>query len=227
MDLCLMLPRDQRIIGSGTGFEKVECVMPQSFDAETQQFYEGDITAYAAQSMRLTPWGQIDAFMKKLPIGGTILDLGCGAGRDSRMFLEKGFAVTAVDGSSAMAREAERNLGTPVGVMEFSAMPWVAAFDGIWASASLLHVPRPALGTILGLVHRALKPGGLHYASYKAGEKDGRDGLGRYYNYVDADFLRETYEASGDWQDLLIMERDGSSYDGVPTRWLHVFTNRG
>ena len=221
-----MLPQDPGIIGGGTAFEKAEYAMPQSFDTETQRFYEGDITAYAAQSMRLTPWGQIEAFMKKLPAGGTILDLGCGAGRDSRMFIDKGFAVTAVDGSSAMAREAERHLDMTVGVMEFSAMPWVAAFDGIWASASLLHVPRPALGTVLGLVHRALKPGGLHYASYKAGEADGRDGLGRYYNYVDPDLLRNAYEAGGDWRDLLIMERDGGSYDGAPTRWLHVFVNR-
>jgi SAM-dependent methyltransferase len=200
---------------------------PQSFDAETLQFYEGDIKVYAAHCMRLKPWGQIDAFMKKLPEGAHILDLGCGPGRDSLVFREQGFAVTAADGSSAMAREAERNLGIPVGVMEFSAMPWVAEFDGIWASASLLHVPRPALAATLALIHRALRPGGLHYASFKAGEMDGRDGLGRYYNYVDTDFLREAYEASGAWQDLLIMERDGGSYDGAPTRWLHVFVNRG
>src|SRR5690606_1672106 len=98
--------------------------MPESFDSETLKFYEGDIKAYSAQCMRLKPWGQIDAFMKKLPEGGKILDLGCGPGRDSLLFREKGFEVTAVDGSHAMARAAEENLGIPVGVMEFSDMAW-------------------------------------------------------------------------------------------------------
>lgn len=200
--------------------------MTQSFDLETLTFYEGDMTAYAAQSMRLKPWGQIDAFMKKLPEGAAILDLGCGAGRDSLAFLENGFRVTATDGSGAMAREAERNLDMPVTVMEFSDIPWEATFDGIWASASLLHVPRPALARILALVHRALKPEGLFYASFKAGTADGRDGLGRYYNYVDPEVLRAAYEAAGSWHDLLIMERRGSSYDGAPTDWLHVFANK-
>jgi SAM-dependent methyltransferase len=200
--------------------------MSQSSDAETLEFYEGDIKAYAAQCMRLKPWGQIDAFMKKLPAGGRILDLGCGPGRDSLVFIEKGFDVMAVDGSSAMAREASSNLGIPVQVVEFSDMPWSEEFDGIWASASLLHVPRAALGSILALVHRALKPGALFYASFKGGEKDGRDGLGRYYNYVDEDFLRQAYAEGGEWQDLMIMERDGGSYDGAPTQWFHVFANR-
>jgi len=202
-------------------------MIPQSFDAQTLQFYEGDIKAYSAQCMRLKPWGQIEAFMKKLPAGGRVLDLGCGPGRDSIVFREQGFDVTAVDGSGAMAREAEKNLGIPVGVMKFSEIPWTEEFDGIWASASLLHVPRPALADILRLVRGALKPGALLYASFKAGERDGRDSLGRYYNYVDAGFLEDAFEASGPWEDLLIMEREGSSYDGVPTQWLHVFVNRG
>ena len=58
-----------------------------------------------------------------------------------------------------------------------------AAYDGVWASACLLHVPRDELAGVLARIHRALKPEGLFYASYKVGHGDGRDSFGRYYNY--------------------------------------------
>ena len=200
--------------------------MSQSFDPETMDFYAGDMTRYAEESMRWKPWGHVEAFMKKLPKGAHILDLGCGTGRDSKEFLENGFEVTACDGSPAMAAIAGEHTGLDVQVVEFSKMAWDQVFDGVWASASLLHVPRPALAGILGKVRAALKPGGLLYASFKAGDKDGRDGLGRYYNYLDPGFLSDAFAESGVWEDVLILERDGSSYGGEPTKWLHAFANR-
>lgn len=200
--------------------------MQQSFDPETMDFYAGDMTQYAEHSMRWKPWGHIEAFMKKLSSGARILELGCGAGRDAREFLDNGFEVTACDGSPAMAEIARDRTGLDVQVVEFSDIDWDQMFDGIWASASLLHVPRPALAGILGKVRQALKPGGLLYASFKAGDIDGRDGLGRYYNYLDPGFLSDAFAQSGPWEDVLIMERDGSSYDGAPTKWLHAFANR-
>ena len=65
-----------------------------------------------------------------------------------------------------------------------------AAFDGVWANACLLHVPRTALPGILAKVQRALRPGGVFYASYKAGEAEGRDRFGRFFNYPDAAWLK-------------------------------------
>ena len=106
-------------------------------------------------------------FMKALPTGAHILELGCGSGRDAEALLAHGFDVDASDGTPAMAAEAEQRLGRPVCIMRFDELSAVDAYDGIWANASLLHVPRAALSKILALVLRALKPGGLHFASYK------------------------------------------------------------
>ena len=68
--------------------------------------------------------------------------------------------------------------------------------------------PRAELAGILARIHRALKVGGVFYASFKAGDGDGRDSLGRYYNYVSADWLRAAYAAAGPWQATLRHQRD-------------------
>nr|QQZ48807.1 class I SAM-dependent methyltransferase [Phenylobacterium glaciei] len=69
-----------------------------------------------------------------------MLDAGCGSGRDALAFRGLGFQVTAFDGSSRMVEMAQAHTGLKVLHMDFSQVAWVAAFDGIWSCASLLHV---------------------------------------------------------------------------------------
>ena len=127
----------------------------------------------------------------------SILELGCGAGNHSAVMLAAGFAVRATDGSPEMAAIASRRLGHPVEAMLFDELDAQDAYDGVWASACLLHVPRDELESILARIHRALKPSGVFYASFKIGEGDGRDNLGRYYNYPSPEWLQTTYAAAG------------------------------
>ncbi|RYE83733.1 MAG: class I SAM-dependent methyltransferase, partial [Hyphomicrobiales bacterium] len=129
--------------------------------------------------------------------------------------------VSPTDGSPELAAQAQKRLGRPVSVLLFEDLVAEAAFDGVWANACLLHVPRPALPGIVARVHRALRPGGVFYASYKAGEAEGRDRFGRYYNYPDADWLRTAYGNAG-WNRIDIEEDLGGGYDQEPTRWLHA-----
>src|SRR4029079_9049119 len=82
-------------------------------------------------------------------------------------------------GSPEMAEEASRRLGRAVGTLLFDDLDEVEMYDGVWANACLLHVPRDELAPILALIWRAIKPGGYFYASYKTGEADGRDTLNR------------------------------------------------
>lgn len=130
-------------------------------DKRTLEFYAKEAAAYGARSDNVGVSKNLAAFIAKLPRYATVLDLGCGTGRDTRALIDTGFAVTAVDGSSEMAREAEKRIGRPVRVQLFEDLDDVEAFDGIWANASLLHVPRAGLPKVLTRVHRALKPGGL------------------------------------------------------------------
>jgi len=119
-------------------------------------FYDENAATYAARP-REAPVARLSAFADLLPVAGAVLELGCGAGDDSAWLIERGFAVTPSDGSAAMACTAEARLGRPVRVMPFAALADVALYDGVWANACLLHVPRSDLTDVLSRIHRALR----------------------------------------------------------------------
>lgn len=156
--------------------------MTKSETNDTLAFYRDNAATYAARE-RKPPTARLEAFMRRLSPGAAVLDLGCGGGHDSLILLEHGFDVTACDGSADLAREAELRIGRKVEVTRFQEIVWEERFDGIWAEASLLHVPRAELADVLTRIRRTLKPGGLLQASFKAGETEGHDRFGRYFNY--------------------------------------------
>lgn len=160
-------------------------------------------------------------FLRHLKSGARILELGCGGGQDAEMMLREGFDVTPTDGSPGLAREAEKRLGRPVRVMRFEELDVCEDFDGIWANACLLHVPSAQLPNVLAKAHRALRVGGVLYASYKAGLGSDRDRLGRYYNFPSRESLCGIYHRAAPWRELVIEENTGSGYDGVERVWLH------
>ena len=92
----------------------------------------------------------------------------------------------------------------PVGTLLFHDLNEVEAYDGVWANACLLHVPRAELAQVLALIWRALKPGGAFHASFKTGDAEGRDKFNRYYNYPSPDWLRANYTSAGNWSSLEI-----------------------
>jgi SAM-dependent methyltransferase len=193
-------------------------------DEATLQFYRRNAEAYAdwakAPSTRLT------GFLSLLPPGGSILELGCGAGNHSAKMLAAGFRVRPTDGSPEMAEIASRRLGHPVEAMLFDQIDAHEAYDGVWASACLLHVPRDELADILRKIHRALKPAGAFYASFKVGEGDGRDTLGRYYNYPSPEWLQATYAAAGKWNALASDTSVIRSFDETPANMLHLVVRK-
>ena len=189
-------------------------------DGTTLGFYAAEAAAYAGRG-QAPLHDRLRGFLAALPPGARVLELGCGAGQDSAAMLAAGFAVTPTDGTPELAREAERRLGVPVRVLLFGDLDERSAYDGVWANACLLHVPRGELPGILARVHAALKEGGVFYASYKAGTAEGRDRFGRYFNYPSPDWLRGAYGA-GPWRSLAIEAAAGTGYDDAPTEWLHV-----
>lgn len=183
-------------------------------------FYDENAAQYAAR-VRSVPERQMNRFIKRLPAGARILELGCGAGGDSEALLALGFDVIPSDGSSAMAAEAERRLGRPVLVLPFQQLKYEAEFDGIWANACLLHVPRSDLPDVLGRVSRAIRPGGRFYASFKTGGGEGADSLGRYYNRPSREELEALCQSAG-FVDVEIDTVSGGAFDGESTTWLYL-----
>jgi len=186
----------------------------------TTSFYADNAETYATRD-RKPPTKRLDAFLAALPEKARILELGCGGGQDCAYMLSKGFDVTPTDGSAELAHEAEKLIGRPVTVMRFEELSANEEFDGIWAEASLLHVPRADLAGVLALIHNALKQDGIFHASFKAGTAEGHDGFGRYYNYPSREWLQELL-VTGGWRNVMINQADGGGYDNRPTRWLYL-----
>ena len=194
-------------------------------DEDTLQFYRNNAKAYAERE--IAAHTRLTRFLALLPPGGAILELGCGAGAASAEMLARGFDIHPTDGSPEMADEASRRLGRPVETLLFQDLDKVEAYDGVWANACLLHVPRGELAQVLTLIWRALKPGGYFYASFKAGEEGGRDTLNRYYNYPSPEWLRATYARAGSWTSLSIETGDVRGFDDKWSEMLFVVALKG
>ncbi len=130
-----------------------------------------------------------DRFLGAIPEGGIILDAGCGSGRDAKAFKDHGFRIEAFDASSELAAMAGEFLGQPVSVRTFADIDEVALYDGIWACASLLHLPFCEIPGALSRLWSALKPGGSLYVSFKEGKGE-REKDGRHFTDLDEKTLR-------------------------------------
>ncbi|MEO5804889.1 class I SAM-dependent methyltransferase [Devosia sp.] len=190
-------------------------------DDATLQFYAENAAEYVRHGA-YRPSPQLEQFLAALPPGADILELGTGGGHDAAAMLARGFNVTPSDASTALAAEAEHLLKRLVRILAFNALDDVAAYDGVWASASLLHAPASELTDDLSRIHHALRPAGRLVASFKAGDGEGRDQFGRYYNYPSAETLMTHFRDAASWTGLDLSQIDGTGYDKLPTRWLWV-----
>lgn len=195
------------------------------FDSPTLDFYAAEAPAYVASGKGIVSrW--LPQFMEMLPARARVLELGCGGGRDAEAMLARGFDVEPTDGTANIAAKAEQRLGRPVRVMRFDELSEIEAYDGVWANASLLHVPWESLDGVLERIFRSLREGGIHFASYKAADRAGRDRLGRYFNHPDRSALTTAYSRSGDWEVISVVEFIGGGYDGGQGPWIAITVRR-
>ena len=118
-----------------------------------------------------------------------ILDAGCGSGRDPKYFLDQGYKVSAFDASSEMVKLASALTGEPIKTKMFHEMTEENVYDGIWACASLLHVPLQDLQETMQVMNRSLKQGATFYASFKLGSIE-RQKEGRHFTDLNEDMLK-------------------------------------
>lgn len=193
-------------------------------DPATIAFYEDAAPRYTL-SFGQAPARDLDPFLDRLAPGAQILELGCGGGRDAARMIERGFSVDATDGVAAMVRKASERFDVGARVLRFDELDAVAEYDAVWAHACLLHAARADLPGILARIYRALLTDGLHYASYKLGDGEGRDLLGRLHNFPNAAWVRDAYAAAGfTLLDELIWEGEGA--DGTVRDWIAVIVQK-
>ena len=155
------------------------------YNKEADVFFENTVSVDFSKIQEM--------FLKHIKPGGRILDLGCGSGRDSRAFLERGYEVVAVDGSRELAKIAGAYIGQEVIVADFREFEPEGTFDGIWACASLLHLPKGEIAAVMRQMAAHLAEGGCFYASFKYGEFQGERN-GRYFTDMTEESFRELLE---------------------------------
>ncbi|ANF83222.1 tellurite resistance protein (plasmid) [Acinetobacter sp. NCu2D-2] len=159
-------------------------------------------------------------FLRLLPERAAILDLGCGSGRDSLAFKNKGYHVTAIDYSEVLVAKANELTGIQVRKESFYELKYQEQFDGIWACASLLHCERDKLLDVLRRIHRALRCTGVCYMSFKYGTTD-RVKDGRAFTDLDEEQAQELL----DQLDGVVVLKQWITVDKRPDRdeqWLNV-----
>lgn len=151
------------------------------YNLNAKKFIENTLNA----DMHITQ----DRFLRLLAENRFILDFGCGSGRDTKYFLEKGYRVEATDGSSELCKLASAFTGIEVKEMLFQELDASGKYEGIWACSSILHLSKNELLPVIRKMCDALKNNGVIYTSFKYGDFEGERN-GRYFT----DFTEDTFD---------------------------------
>lgn len=156
---------------------------------QTLTYYNTNATTFVSSTIFVDFKQTQDKFLCLLPLTSSILDFGCGSGRDTKYFLSAGMQVDAIDGSEELCKLASKYTGIPVKQMLFEELDVKAQYDGIWACSSILHLPKDELKDVLKKMLAALKEHGIIYTSFKYGTFEGERN-GRFFT----DFTEETFQ---------------------------------
>jgi len=141
-------------------------------------YYDINVLKFFESTLKVDMESLYQPFLRYLPDHAFILDLGCGSGRDTLAFKNKGYQVEATDYSKELVDKASCLTGIGVRLESFYELSELNQYDGVWACASLLHCERKCLPDVLGKILKALKVNGICYMSFKYGAgdryKDGR-----------------------------------------------------
>lgn len=186
------------------------------YNQQAEQFVQGTVDVEFSNLQNL--------FIEMLPAGGTILDLECGSGRDSKAYKQAGFKVIAVDGSEALCKIASEYIGQEVLCCRFQDLDIQESLEGVWACATLLHLEKDDVISTMQKLTKSLVSGGIFYASFKYGKFSGERN-GRFFTDMTEDTFAEILsEIEG-----LTIVKQMITEDARPDRsekWLNVFLKK-
>lgn len=189
------------------------------------EFYEANAETFFDRTVEADMDAPRAAFAALLPPGARVLDAGCGSGRDALALSRLGFQVTATEASPKLAELARTHTGLPIQVMTFDQMAWREAFEGVWACASLLHVPRADLPDAVGRLRDALVPDGVLWMSFKFGVEE-REAAGRHFTDLDEAGATALLKATGGLELISMAQTGDVRNDHGGEWWLTVVCRR-
>lgn len=166
---------------------------PIEEEKATSEYYERNAQTYFATTLRVDMSALYSRFLRHVAHGGRILDAGSGSGRDTLAFLQRGYEVEAFDASPALCTLSTQLTGVEAQVLRFQDFDSPPRHDGIWACASLLHVPKDELRDAVSRLIGALKPDGALYVSFKHGAEERISTDGRFFLDLNAESLRQLF----------------------------------
>lgn len=191
----------------------------------TINYYNQNAENFIANTQNADMHPTQERFLRLLDANTSILDFGCGSGRDTKYFLEKGYQVTATDGSAEICRLASEFTGIEVKEMLFQELDTMNQYDGIWACSSILHLPKKELLPVIQKMCEALKDNGIIYTSFKYGDFEGERN-GRYFT----DFTEKTFQEVIEKIPKLTIEEHWITSDVRPGRgeekWLNLILRK-
>jgi len=170
---------------------KKESSTIKHYDSNAAGFWKGTKHHNVSQN--------INAFLNALPQNKAldILDFGCGPGRDLHHFKSLGHMPIGLDGSKEFCKMAQEYSGCQVLNQTFLTMELnKQTFDGVFANASLFHVPKTELLNVLKKLHDSLRPNGILFSSNPRGDGDGWNGQ-RYGNYLELTPTQDILQQAG------------------------------
>lgn len=187
-------------------------------------FYDENARSFFDSTVSVDMSELYSPFLSRLSAGASILDAGCGSGRDAKAFHERGYRVAAFDASESLARLASHHCGFDVAVRTFADIDEVGAYDGVWCCASLLHVPQVEIPSTLARLWQALRPGGCLYVSFKLGSGE-RQHHGRTFTDADEVTIRTWLGALPARQGVEIWTTDDKR-PGRTEQWINALVIR-
>lgn len=191
----------------------------------TINYYNQNAENFIANTQNADMHPTQERFLRLLDANTSILDFGCGSGRDAKYFLEKGYQVTATDGAAELCRLASEFTGINVKEMLFDELDAINQYDGIWACSSILHLPKKELLPVIQKMCEALKDNGIIYTSFKYGNFEGERN-GRYFT----DFTEKTFQEVIEKVPELTIEEHWITSDVRPGRgeekWLNLILRK-
>lgn len=192
---------------------------------KTLQYYNSKSHEFVNSTVNVNFTDTQDQFLKFLPENGIVLDFGCGSGRDTKYFKDKGYQVDAIDGSEELCKIASEYSGIAVKCMFFQELNEKEKYDGIWACSSILHLSKTELIDVFGKMIIALKRNGIIYSSFKYGDFEGMRN-GRYFSdFTESSFQKYIVDIGG-----LDIEKQWVTSDVRPGRgeekWLNMILRK-
>lgn len=188
-------------------------------------YYNKHASVYYENTVDLDMTKVLERFIELLPESAAVLDLGCGSGRDSLYFIEKGYDVTSIDGAQELCELAQIHIGQDVLCMNYEDMDFKEVFDGVWACASLVHISREDMDRILDKIIDSLIANGVLYMSFKYGEYSGmKDGV--YYTEYKTKMIRELISAHNNLEIIDIFNTNDVRPEREEQEWINVFLRK-